>query len=234
MPTAPPARTALLVIVLASVIVVAGCVKKDPPASDTVGAAGINATPTSHANATTNASAHANASAGTNGTGKDPNMPDDPGSCMSGMDMPGCTSAQADYYYKHTKAGSAAPDRPLAPVVIALTLDGTGQAGKFTVENGTQQLLISIKIKDQGPGPYAALGPGGQGDLKVELTGPAGTKTIALNGTTQSIGIDPASTLFKSYVDGLVLPGEGDWTARVVGQGKNVNVEIDITERFYI
>jgi hypothetical protein len=234
MSKALPSRSSLLVFVLAAALVLAGCVKQDKPPADNVGAATTNSTPLAPSNATANATANVNASTGTNGTGKDPNMPSDPSSCMSGMDMPGCTMAQADYYYKHSKAGSAAPDRALPPVVVALDPQGAGQSGKFTVENATQQLLISIKIKDDGPGPYAALGPGGQGDLAVELKGPASTKKIMLNGTTQSVGVDPASTLFKSFVDGLVLPGEGSWTIQVDGQGKAVTVEIDITERFYL
>lgn len=231
MPTAP-SRSAFIVLALAAALVGAGCIKQDPPVA-ALETASTTTTPMAGANATADANATANSS--TNSTsGKDPNMPDDPSNCMSGMDMPGCTEAQAEYYYKKSKAGSAPPDRQLAPIVIALAPDGAGQAGKFEVEMGVKQLVISVKINNDGPGPYLALGPGGEGDLKLVLKGESGAKTIPLNGTAQTVGVDPVTKLFKSYTDGLALPSEGKWAITIEGQGENAHVTVDITERFYI
>jgi hypothetical protein len=156
--------------------------------------------------------------------------------CMVGMDMPGCPAAVAARMAAG-QGGSTAPpppDKVLAPVKIDLTPDGSKQDGKFTLETGTKQLLVTLRLNDSGPGPYAALGMGGQGDLKVTLKPASGSgKTITITGSAQSVGVDPAAPLSRVTSDVLGAPAEGGWTLTVEGMGQNAYVSVELTERFY-
>ncbi|GEM_PF-1960208 len=205
------------------------------PASDGMGAdadhggdaGGMQMSPASTDAPASNAST--NSTAG-NGTAQ-PQY--DYSACMPGMDMPGCPASVAAEYYAKQQASAPPPDKDLPPVKIELTPQGDQGPGKFTVDNGTKQLIVSIRLNDSGAGPYAALGPGGQGDLTLDLKGPAGSKTIALAGSANTVGVDPAAPASKGPYSGIVTaPGEGAWTITVNGQGQNANVVVSITERF--
>jgi len=159
----------------------------------------------------------------------------DPASCMRGMDMPGCTAAQAESYYQSQKGGTASappPDKDLDPVKIALDAQGSNPSGKATLDAGTMQLLVTVFLNDTGPGPYAAFGPGGSGDLKIDFKGPNGTKSMTLGGSGGLVGADPASPLAKTFTTTISMPDAGAYTVSVAGQGQNVQLTIRLTERF--
>jgi hypothetical protein len=182
------------------------------------------------------------ANTSTNNTTASQDLGYDPSSCMVGMDMPGCTAAQADANYKKQQAAEAAkgpkPDQALPSLKIGLDPQSVGQTGGFSVDTGAKSLLVKIKLVSTGTGPYAALGPGGQGDLSVEFKAPgatSATKTITLTGTGagSSVGADPANPMDKAAAsDTILVTLEGGWTLHVLGQGTNVNVQVDMTERY--
>jgi len=184
------------------------------------------------ANASTNATATAPAS--------DANMPSDPSACMSGMDMPGCTSAQADAYFKKMSAQAPPPDKQLAPVKIPLAQDGSGETGKFTVDNGTMHLIVKIELKDDGSGAYLVQGPGqapSSGDLEVLFTAP-GAKTpafkITLKGSGGSVGVSGVNSLDLTANGETAMPLEGDWVVSLGGSGIGAGTTISLTERFFM
>jgi hypothetical protein len=227
-------RHAFLLLVAAALLMAGCAAKNDPHAHEStsdgnvsVASSGANVTmPEGASNATGNATS-------SNGT----DMPSDPANCMGGMDMPGCTSQQADNYYKKRKAEEAAkgppPDRALTPLKIALSPKGDNQGGSSNFDDGTMTLFITIYLNDTGTGPYAAVGPSGQGDLSLLLKGPKSmSKTVALSGTGPSVGVDPAAPLSKKFTAQISMPETGVWSVTVNGQGQNARVELDMLERF--
>lgn len=220
-----PDRRVLLALTLASVTVLAGCVGnkttervfKDDAANASASAPGAQVNATNASN-----------TQGSNSS----NQTYEYANCMAGMDMPGCPADVAERYYREQQAKARA-DKPLPPVKIALKPQGDGQTGAFSVENGTLQLLVTVYLNDTGQGPYFALGPGGMGDLRVDLKGGSVTKSVALSGSANSAGVDPAVVMTHAYNAIVTLPSDGDWTATVQGQGQNVQVTLSIVERFY-
>lgn len=223
------ARLVVPSLVTVAFLVAAGCIGAETHDHEAAAATpSTNATPQMQMQMPMNES---NASASpSNSTST--NQTYDYSSCMVGMDMPGCPASVAEKRYLEAQA-KARPDKELPPVKIALAPQGDGQTGKFAVENGTVQLLLTIYLNDSGPGPYAALGPGGTGDLKVDLTGGDSTKSIALAGSAKSAGIDPAAPMSHLYNAIVALPARGEWTATVQGQGQNAQVTLLVVERFY-
>ncbi len=224
-------RPTLLALSLGAVLLLAGCASKGEPAPENG--------PETTAATNESASAPVNATAGTNATAnqtapaKDPSMPDDPSSCMRGMDMPGCTAAQAEAYAKAQEANAGPrPDQALTPVKIALNLQGTDQKATVALDEGTMTLFATVYVNDTGQGPYLALGPGGQGDVTLQMKGANTTKTFTLAGSGSSVGVDPAAPLAKKYTAALEMPESGAWTITVGGQGQAVQVEVDLLERF--
>lgn len=183
------------------------------------------------------APASANTSANQSAPAKDANMPSDPSACMSGMDMPGCSAAQADAYFTKMTANAPPPDKTLTPVKIALTNDGTGETGKFTLDNGTMHLLVKVQLKDAGGGPWAVFGPGSppSGDLQVDFT-PPGAKapsfSVVVKGSGEQAGIDPAANLDITSTGESPMPAMGDWGITVGGSGVNAGLTVTLTERF--
>ncbi|MFA5862599.1 MAG: hypothetical protein WDA16_12985 [Candidatus Thermoplasmatota archaeon] len=221
------ARLVVPSMVIIASLLAAGCVgsndHESPAAAPTT-----NDTPELHMQMQmneTNASAPPSNSTTTNQTY-------DYSSCMVGMDMPGCPASVAEKRYLEAQA-KARPDKQLPPVKIALKPQGDGQTGAFLVENGTLQLLLTAYLNDSGPGPYAALGPGGMGDLKVELKAGASTKSITLANSANSAGVDPAVVMTHTYTSMVALPADGEWTVTVLGQGQNAQVTLVLVERFY-
>lgn len=156
--------------------------------------------------------------------------PSDPSNCMRGMDMPGCTQAQADAYFDERAKNAPPPDKPLDPFTITLDPQGADQTGAFSVDNGTTVLLIEFYLRNSGQGPYAALGADPAGNMEVEFVGESGSTVFELGGA--SIGVDPASALDRKSMAMLPEPSAGGWTVTFLGQGTNVELEIRIVERF--
>lgn len=222
-------RQALLAALVGALILVAGCASKEDPATPTPETQNnVTTTAATNGNATTNATANATAAP----PGKDPNMPDDPSACMGGMDMPGCTAAQSAYYYKKQQENYVAPppDKPLAPVKITLTPQGPDASGKFSIENGTMILLVSLYVNDTGTGPYLAMGANPGDDLKLEIKGPT-TKTFTIKAAE---GVDPVAALSTQTNSEISMPAQGDYTVTLTGMGQNVVVTMTLTERFYM
>jgi hypothetical protein len=231
-------RAVLLALLLGTALVLAGCAAKTDEGATPASTDANESTANVHANATVTAG-NASASAGNNGTtnqtgARDPRMPEDPSNCMGGMDMPGCTAAQYEYYYAKTMANTPQPppDKALPPIKIGLTPQGPDGTGKASLDAGTMELLVTVHLNDTGPGPYAALGPDGTSDLKVTLKGPTASKVITLAGSSHSVGVDPASPLASRFTGSVTMPAAGDWTVTLDGIGQNAQVTINLVERF--
>lgn len=231
--------TRALAFALLAALLAAGCMAKnqDPadgePTDADLAAAAANMSAASQM--AQNMSAQGNATAANGTAAKDPNMPDDPSACMQGMDMPGCTAGQSDYYYKQQMKSYVPPppDKELPKISIKLDPQGANPSGAFKVDNGTKQLLVDVYLNDTGPGPYASLGPGGQGDLKLTFKGATDSKAIPLGSSGGSVGADPANPLARSWHTSIELPAEGDWKVTLEGQGTNAELTVHLVERFY-
>lgn len=228
-------RQVLLSLLLGLALLLAGCAAKtdgDEPTPE--GDAAGNGANTSADNATMAPAANA-----TNTTSSgDTSMPDDPSQCMSGMDMPGCTQAQAERYFAAQSALPPPPaDKALPNVKIELNPQGDAtQTATFQVpDNDTKQLLVAIRVNDSGQGAWFVSGSGTPpaSDLKVTLKSGSVTKTITVSGI-QSAGVDPANALAKGpYNDAIPLPPAAGWTITVDGVGQNVHLDVQLTERFW-
>ncbi|MHB8604206.1 MAG: hypothetical protein ACYDCK_03035 [Thermoplasmatota archaeon] len=137
---------------------------------------------------------------------------------------------------KDAMAMSAAkPDRPLAPVTIALAPDGSGETGSFAVDAGVRALAITITLTDSGVGPYAATGAGGTGDIVVKLVAKSATNatTVTLSGTGGTAGLDTGTTTSKGpFTATAAMPAAGAWTISVEGQGQNAAISVKVIEKF--
>lgn len=212
----------------------AGCVGKDEPATPGGGPTpdASPSTPTAASPATaapSNGTTTSNATAETNGT-KASDMPSDPGNCMRGMDMDGCTAAQADAWFDSQKANAPPPDKELPPVVIVLDAQGANTPGAFTIDAGTMRLLVHMYLNSTGPGPYAAVGPDGVGDMQLRFVGGDDTTTLTIGG--RNVGVAPADPLANAFTAVLDMPAAGDWTLELEGQGSNAQLEVRLIERF--
>lgn len=232
-------RSALLAVSVAIALAAAGCASKQDPAAsasgeDEKGAGQAIESASTSANTTqaeTNATTATNSTRPANAT-KPADMPSKPENCMRGMDMDGCTAAQADAYFDARKANAPPPDKELPPVVITLDAQGSNPTGSFTLDAGTMTVLIEYYLNSTGPGPYFALGADGAGDLALNLVGPTETKTITIAGL--NAGADPAKPLAFRSTSTLDMPTIGDWTVTLEGQGANVELEVRLVERFYM
>jgi hypothetical protein len=226
-----------LVLLLAIVVLATGCAAKDGPTSKESAKISDVETSTNSTNANTQAPALAqsNATANSNtttdaNTTKPSDMPSDPSNCMRGMNMDGCTAAQADAYFDSRKVNPPPPDKELPPVVIVLDTQGANPSGAFTLDAGTMTLMVQIYLNDTAPGPYAAVGPGGVGDLTLSFVGPKETTTYTIKGP--NVGVDPADPLADKFTTMLEMPAVGDWALTLDGQGSNTQLEIRLVERF--
>lgn len=224
-------RTTLLALLVGLALLSAGCATKtEEPATTTP--TPVEETPLQSSNATVNNSSTTNSTAATNSSAKDPRMPDNPGNCMGGMDMPGCTQAQYDYWYAQQKANAppTPPDKELPPVVITLTPNGPDKVGSTTIDADVMQLHVTIYLNDTGAGPYAALDSGLVGDVKVTLKSEAEAKTMTFTGSALSVGADPAAPMSHTTTASFMMPPAGDWTITVDGMGLNAVVTIVMVE----
>jgi hypothetical protein len=222
-----PRRAGVLTFALIAVLVLAGCASKQDP---------VAATPPQNVTASSvgaNATVSANATAGSGNATDASNQTYDYSNCMVGMDMPGCPASVAAKYYAE-QAAKYRPDKVLPPIKFTLTPQGPDKAGNFSIDNGTMQLLVTVYLNDTGTGPYAALGPGGQGDLSVALKPSSGdAKTLTMGGSANSVGVDPASPLLRSWNTLYTTPADGGWGATLSGVGQNTQVTVLLLERFY-
>lgn len=232
------ARAPALAIILGVGLLLAGCAQKgDPAATSNPGlkVGSTNAT-ANNPNATKATPSPSPANATNNGTAPADDMPQEGATCMRGMDHPGCTAQQAENQYKKWKAAQdakgPAPDRALTPLKISLNPQGTNQGASANIDEGTMTLFITVYLNDTGPGPYAAVGSTPMNDIQVVLKGTSTTKTITLQGTSASIGADPAAPLAMKATSIISMPESAVWNIQVNGQGQNARVEIDMLERF--
>ncbi|MEA3199432.1 MAG: hypothetical protein QOE90_860 [Thermoplasmata archaeon] len=230
------ARAIVLTLLAALSVLLAGCASKSgddltpPPDQTPTFEEAAAPTPNATANATASAGG-ANATASNNATAGD--MPTDPGNCMGGMDMPGCTAAQAARYYAYMEAKAGPrPDETLPPIKIPLTPQGDSEKATISLDEKIVTLLVTVHLNDTGNGPYLALGPGGMGDLSLELKGASTTKTIPLTGSANSVGVDPASSLAMTFQTTISAPEPSAWTLTVSGQGQGAEVVVNLVERF--
>lgn len=232
------ALATLLVLTLA----LAGCTAREEApkpqaaeatlaAEDTTAEASADPTP-ADGPATTDASANTTAEANATAPGE----PEDPGNCMRGMDMPGCTKEQADAYFDRIKAEQAArgppPDKALPVLKIDLTPTGENQLSSFAIDDGTRRLFISVFLNASGPGPYAGLGPGGSDPMQLTFTSSDSTTTITLAGAPETVGIDPARPYTKTFLAEIEMPAAEVWEIALLGHGENAGIEIAMVERF--
>lgn len=226
-------RSPALALLSALALLLAGCASKTDEPTPT------SSTPTSSeplqaSNTTVNNSSSTNTSKANNTTARDPRMPENPGNCMGGMDMPGCTAAQYDYYYAQQKANAppTPPDKELPLVVITLTPQGADKVGSATIDAGVMQLFVTVFLNDTAAGPFIATGAGVVDDVKITLKSETEAKTMTLAGSALSAGADPVAPLSHKVAATFMMPPAGDWTITVEGLGLNAVVTLAMVESY--